>query len=165
MEKYVSLAMQLGMNDAKIISSEAVYFDNRAFLKCRWGCEHSKNQTIKCDTRETTLLERQDMFKKYKNILLVHSHDAVELTKALLEIERVAFLDGHYFAFAIRYCNYCSSCNILNGNACPHPDKVRPCEQLFGIDVFKTVKELGYSIKVLTKKDEIQNRYGFVLIN
>ena len=165
MEKYVNLAKQLGMLDARIISPNEVSFDIRAMLKCRWGCEFSKKETIKCDTRDTTLQERQEMFKNYKNILLVHSHDANALTKALLEIERIAFLDGYYFAFTVRYCNYCTSCNILKGNNCSYPEKVRPCEQLFGIDVYKTVRELGFSIDVLKDKDQTQDRYGFVLID
>lgn len=153
------------MIDARIISPEEVCFDIRALLKCRWGCEFSKKETIKCDTRDTTLQERQEMFKNYKNILLVHSHDANALTKALLEIERIAFLDGHYFAFTVRYCNYCTSCGILEGKECQYPDKVRPCEQLFGIDVYKTVRDLGFSIEVLTDKNQTENRFGFVLID
>ena len=143
MKKYVDLAKQLGMLDGRIISPEEVSFDVRAMLKCRWGCEFSKKKTIKCDTRNTTLQERQQMFKNYNHILLVHSHNAHALTKALLEIERVAFLDGYYFAFTIRYCNYCTTCNVLEGDDCPFPDKVRPCEQIFGIDVYKTVRNLG----------------------
>ena len=43
--------------------------------------------------------------------------------------------------------------------------KIRPCDQSFGIDVFKTVSNVGFPIKVLQNKGDVQNRYGFVLID
>ena len=105
------------------------------------------------------------MVKSYNHILLVHSHDARELSIAVLEIEKTAFLDGYYFAFAIRYCNLCKICAAKQGNPCPTPEKVRPCDQSFGIDVYKTARNLGLSCKVLQSEHDIQNRYGFVLLD
>ena len=87
--------------------------------------------------------------------MLVHSHDANELTKAVLEIERTAFLDGHYFAFAIRYCRLCKGCAVDQGKSCPTPEKVRPCDQSFGIDVYKTVRNLGLPCNVLQNKEDV----------
>jgi len=40
MEKYVRLAKELNMINAKIISPKDIFFDVRAILKCRWGCEY-----------------------------------------------------------------------------------------------------------------------------
>lgn len=54
---------------------------------------------------------------------------------------------------------------IENGEPCPFPDKVRPCDQTFGIDVYKTARNLGLPCEVLQNKNDIQNRYGFVLID
>ncbi|MFO7971097.1 MAG: DUF2284 domain-containing protein [Desulfobacterales bacterium] len=156
------MAHDLQMIDAKIISPDEIVFDIRAILKCRWGCETS--QTIKCSTRNTSYQERIEMIKAYRNILLVHSHDATDLSKAVLEIERAAFLDGHYFAFAIKYCMLCKSCLVDIDKSCPTPEKVRPCDQSFGIDVYKTVRKLGLPCNVLQSKEDVQNRYGFVLI-
>ena len=146
------------MVDALIISPKKICFDNRVVLKCKWGCEQ---KPIKCDTRGISYDKRVEMLKKYKHILLIHSHNDRELSKTLLELERRAFLDGYYLAFAIRYCNFCEDCRINKGEDCAFPEKVRPCEQLFGIDVFKTVRNLGLPINVLQDKDELQNRYGF----
>jgi len=165
MQKYVRLAKELKMDNAVLISPQKIFFDIRAILKCRWGCEDFFQETLKCHTRNTTYQERVEMIKRYNNILLVHSHNARELSVAVLEIERAAFLDGHYFAFAIRYCNLCKVCAIQQGSNCPYPDKVRPCDQSFGIDVYKTARNLGLPCKVLQNKNDIQNRYGFVLID
>ena len=163
-DKYVQLAKELKMVNAKIISPIEMYFDIRAILKCRWGCEDFFNQSIKCHTRNTSYQERTEMIKAYQKILLVHSHDARELSKAVLEIEKAAFLDGHYFSFAIRSCKLCKSCQVDQGKSCPTPERIRPCDQSFGIDVYKTARNQGLPCDVLQNKEDIQNRYGFVLL-
>jgi predicted metal-binding protein len=164
LNKYIQIAEDLGMADARIIAPNDIYFDIRAILKCRWGCEDFFNQTIKCHTRATSYQERIDMVKAYNSILLVHANSATALSNAVLEIERSAFLDGHYFAFAIRYCNLCKRCAVDQGKSCPTPEKVRPCDQSFGMDVYKTARNLGLPCDVLQEKENVQNRYGFVLI-
>lgn len=168
MEKYIHLAKELKMANAMIISPDDIFFDIRAILKCRWGCEYglySLHENIKCQIRDTTYQERVEMVKTYNHILLVHSHNAKELSETVLEIERAAFLDGYYFASAIRSCNLCEVCAVKKGSPCPTPGKIRPCDSIFGIDVYKTVRNLGLPCDVLKTKDEIQNRYGFVLID
>jgi predicted metal-binding protein len=164
LEKYVQMAQELQMADAKLISTDDIVFDVRAILKCRWGCEDYFRQSIKCHPRGTTLQERREMLKAYQKILLVHGHDARQMSKAVLEIERTAFLDGHYFAFAVQCCNLCKHCAVDQGKACPNPEKVRPCDQSFGIDVYGTARNLGLPCNVLQDKTETPNRYGFVLI-
>ena len=161
MDQYVDLAIQLKMTSAAIISPEEICFDPRVLLKCLWGCNQ---QTVKCDTRGTTFQERCDMIRQYQRILLVHAHDGQDITKAVLEIERQAFLDGHYLAFAIRYCNYCTECQVDDDKLCTFPKLIRPCESIFGINVFQTVRNLGLPLDVLQSNDAVQNRYGFVLI-
>ena len=166
MEKYVHQAKEeFNMVNAMIISPQEIFFDIRAILKCRWGCEDFFLNSVRCHARGTTYQERVEMVKKYRHILLVHSHDARELSKAVVEIERGAFLDGYYFAFAIRTCNLCKVCVVQQGESCPTPDKVRPCDQSFGIDVYKTARKLGLPCEVLQNKNDIQNRYGFVLLD
>lgn len=164
-EKYVRLAKSLKMTEARIISSKDIIFDIRAVLKCRWGCEYSSPDNVRCSTKDTTYEQRVQMVKSYKRILLVHSHDARRLSAVVLEIERRAFLDGHYFAFAIRCCNLCKNCVVKKGRACPTPEKIRPCDSSFGIDVYKTARRLGMPCEVLQNKNAVQNRYGFVLID
>ena len=164
-KKYIDLALSLKMLNVKLISSSDIIFDIRAILKCKWGCEDYFNNSIRCHYRNTSLQERMEMVKKYDHILLVHSNDARTLSKAVLEIERSAFLDGHYFAFALRHCKLCKDCFAEQEKPCPTPNKVRPCEEIFGIDIYKTVRSLGLPCDVLQSKRDKQNRYGFVLID
>ena len=165
MEHYIRLAQDLKMLDAKLISPQDIVFDIRAILKCRWGCEDYFQESIKCHTRGITYQERVAMVRRYTHILLVHAHDARQVSRAVLEIERTAFFDGYYFAFAIRCCNLCQVCAVEQGKSCPTPEKVRPCDQGFGIDMYKTARKLGLPCQVLQSKDEVQNRYGLVLID
>jgi predicted metal-binding protein len=163
--KYMELASEHSMIDSRIITPKDIVFDIRAIMKCLWGCQNHCQENTKCDSRSTTYLERMEMIKSYQHILMVHSHDARELSVALLKLERTAFLDGYYFAFTLRSCNLCKSCNIEKGEQCRTPDKVRPCEQMFGINVYKTARNLGFPCEVLQNKDDVQNRYGFLLID
>jgi predicted metal-binding protein len=164
LDKYKNLAISQGMVDAVLISPDDICIDIRANLKCAWGCDRSTSTGLNCDSRNTTFAERVEMIKRYSCILLVHSHDAVLLSRTLLELERLAFLDGYYFAFALRACHLCEECAVSSGKACSFPKKVRPCDQLFGIDVYKTVRQLGLPCEVLQDKEDTQNRYGFLLI-
>ena len=152
------------MINAKIIGPDEIIFDIRAILKCRWGCEDFFNQTIKCNARGSSFQERVEMVKAYQTILIVHSHDTRELSQAALEIEKASFLDGHYFSFALRYCKLCKVCAVDQGKPCPTPEKVRPCDQSFGIDVYKTARNQGLPCDVLQNEKDVQNRYGFVLL-
>jgi predicted metal-binding protein len=165
MEKYVKLAKKLAMVDARIISPREIVFDIRAILKCRWGCEDYFKEDVRCHTRGTSFQERVAMINQYHQVLVIQSHEARALSQAAIKIERAAFLDGHYFAFAVRTCNLCRACAVQEGLACPTPEKIRPCDQSFGIDVYKTVRNLGWPCEVLRNKDGLQNRYGFVLID
>ncbi len=165
MEKYVQMALEEGLLKSAIISPDDVFMDIRAILKCRWGCEYSSENSIRCGQRNTSFEERAKIINSYSHILLAHSNDAQKLSQALLKIERAAFLDGLYFAFTIRACNLCRTCSVQQGGPCPTPEKIRPCDQSFGIDVYKTVRRLGFPCEVLQSREDKQNRYGFVLLD
>ena len=165
MNGYVRIARELGMLNALLIAPSDIFIDIRTVMKCRWGCEDFFSQSIKCHIRNTTFQERVEMINRYRNILLLQSHNARELSVAVLEIERKAFLDGHYFAFGIRYCMLCKECAVQHGKSCLTPNKIRPCDQGFGIDVYKTARHHGLPCEVLQNRNDVQNRYGFVLMD
>lgn len=165
MKKYIQLAKELKMADSILITPQQICFDKRTILKCRWGCDFKGTDNLKCGARGTTYDERIEMIRCYTHILFIHSHNARDLSRAVLEIERAAFLDGYYFASAIRGCNFCEDCILKQGKECPLPEKIRPCDSLFGIDMYKTARQLGFPCQVLQNKDEQQDRYGLVLID
>ena len=70
-----------------------------------------------------------------------------------------------HLAFAIRFCNLCKHCAVEDEKPCINPQKVRPCEAIFGIDVYETAKIHDLPCYPLQNKDDIQNRFGFVCIS
>ncbi len=162
LNEYVQLAKNLGMINAKIIRSDAIHFDSRTLLKCKWGCDDP--DTVKCSDRDIPYEMRIQIVKSYQHILLLHSDDVHKLYSAGLKIERQAFLDGHRYAFLISPCYFCPSCEVANGNPCVAREKIRPCDSLFGIDVYKTVREQDLPCDILKDKNQPQNRYAFLLL-
>ncbi len=166
METYIDIAEKNGATQALIISPDDIAFDRRAILKCLWGCEdQSESHRIKCGSRGLDFKSAQATIHKYKHIILIHHHDNVKLSNTARKIEKTAFFDGHYFAAAMHCCHLCKTCSIDAGKPCPTPNKIRPCDQSFGIDVYKTVRGLGLPCAPLQSKKETPNRYDFVLIN
>jgi predicted metal-binding protein len=69
MGKYVALAKKLKMINAETLSARDIFFDIRALLKCRWGCEDYSQESIRCHIRGTALEERLAIVKQYNRIL------------------------------------------------------------------------------------------------
>ncbi len=165
MEKYIELAKKGDATHAVVISSNDIFFDRRAILKCLWGCEdHFEPNRIKCGSRGLSFEAAQETILQYQKILLIHQYDSVRLSNIARKIERTAFLDGYYFACAMHCCHLCKNCRIDSGKPCHMPLKIRPCDQSFGVDVYKTAHGLGLPCKPLQSKEETPNRYAFVLI-
>jgi len=166
MEKYIKIATENGAEHALIISPEDIVFDRRAILKCLWGCEDQSNPNrIKCGSRGLSFEHAQATIHEYKKIILIHHYDNIRLSNLARKIEKTAFLDGHYFACAMHCCHLCKTCKIDSGKACPTPNRIRPCDQSFGVDVYGTVRGLGLPCAPLQSNTETANRYAFVLIN
>jgi predicted metal-binding protein len=120
-----------------------------------------------------------------------HRHHANEcrtrLHKDVIEIERAAFLMGYYKALAMGVgpCNLCDACvikekpdasdtseekasaseiNDFSALGCRHKDIMRPAMDAFGIDIFQTVRNSGYSIRVLKSYSDTADLFAMVLI-
>ena len=165
MDKYIELAQKGGADHALFITPDDLVFDPRVILKCRWGCENQFDPNrIKCGSRGLDLAAAKETIQTYRRILLIHHHDQVWLSRTARKIERAAFLDGHYLASAFHSCHLCRECRIDMGRPCPTPERIRPCDQSFGIDVYSTVRPLGLPCAPLQSTDETPNRYAFVMV-
>jgi predicted metal-binding protein len=166
MEKYLEIAKQKDAEHAVMISPKDIFFDRRAILKCKWGCEDQfESNRTKCGSRGLSFEEAQATILAYQRILLIHHHDQFKLSNIARKIEQILFLDGFYFACAMHCCHLCKSCRIDSGKPCHMPLKIRPCDQSFGIDMYRTVRNIGLPCTPLQSKDETPNRYAFVLID
>ena len=87
------------------------------------------------------------------------------MTRIAAEVEREAFLQGHYKALAMGSgpCRLCEECN-LEDEVCLHPEEARPAMEACGIDVFQTARNNGFPIAVVENHSCEQNYYAAVLI-
>jgi len=89
----------------------------------------------------------------------------IERTRDLLALERDVFLAGYEKAFmlVLATCHLCAKCAATRAG-CTLPELARPTPEAFAVDVFSTVRRIGYPIEVTTSRDDVMNRYAILLI-
>jgi predicted metal-binding protein len=162
MDKYVGMALERGAVDALVVDVADIVFDPRTYLKCAWGCEEFGQ--LKCSPDLIKPWEAEPIFRRYSKALVIHTYEKILNVDIAWEIERAAFLDGYYFAFALYDCSGCEICEASSRAECMHPEKARPGDDFVGIDVYATVRKFGLPIEVLTDREQRQDRYSFVFI-
>jgi predicted metal-binding protein len=163
-DKYIDYAMANDAKNAVFITIEQIVFDHRTYLKCMFGCGGSNPDTL-CHSQPGRIKpwEYEPILKKYSSAILIHSNDNRTAQRIALDIEKMAFIDGYYFAFSLSDCDLCDKCNRSYGKPCVHYSDVRPSMHSTGIDVFKTVRGVGLPINTLKDHNEEQNCYSIVL--
>ncbi|MEM4728293.1 MAG: DUF2284 domain-containing protein [Thermoplasmata archaeon] len=161
--EYVSIALKMGALHAVPIRASEVVLDPRTYLKCMFGCKDwGKNWTCPSAPGAVKPWEFPMIMKRYRRALLIHCRDKKTSQEISFEIERRAFLDGHYFAFSMSDCALCEGCALPE--SCRNPRKARPAMQALGIDVYATARKQGLPIETLREEREPQNWYSLVLI-
>jgi len=164
-EKLITHAENMGAVDVVSFTTEQIEFDSRTLLKCMFGCsDWGLNHT--CPSRPGSLKpwEYKKIFKEYEWGLIIHTHDKKLSQDISFELERMAFLSDHYFAFSLSDCAICDECAGMNGEPCRAPRKARPAFHSVGIDVFKTVKKFNLPLYTLKSEEEKQNWYSAVFV-
>lgn len=163
-ERYAKKASKLGAQDAKLIAAKTIVTAPWVRIKCQYGCD-GYNQCLTCPPYSPTPDETARILKNYQTALLIHGNDHVDVTSIAARIEQEAFLDGYYKALALGSgpCRLCNQCDLEN-EECSHSDKARPSMEACGIDVYQTVRNNGFPIEVLTKRNCEQNYYSVVLM-
>jgi len=166
LEKYINIALSLGADNAVAVTPDEIVFDGRTLLKCMFGCsDWGKGCT--CPSKEgfPKPWELEPLLRKYKTVLIIHSHDKKIAQKASYEVERIAYLDGDALVFSMSDCAICIECAGKDGKPCRDMARARPAFHSVGIDVFSTVQKLGLPLKALRDETETQNWYSAVWLN
>jgi len=162
---YVKMALEMGAANAAKFELVDIVFDPRVVLKCMFGCnDFGKAHTCPYQRSPLSMEEYERIFSRYKHGIIIGCPDKAASQRISYEIERQCFLDGYYFAFSLSDCGLCGKCAKATDTECRFPDKARPAFHSIGIDVFKTVRQLGLPIGVLKNRDEPQNWYSAVFI-
>lgn len=165
-EKYLKLALEMGAADAVLFEDNQICWDSRTLLKCMYGCpDWGRNHTCPSRPGNPTMAELKEMFSRYRWGVIIHTHDKRLSQKISLRIESAAFHDGYYFAMSLSDCGLCDECAAVNSQPCRHVREARPAFHSVGIDVFKTVKQIGLPLYTLSdRSDPDQNWYSAVFI-
>jgi predicted metal-binding protein len=140
-----------------------------------WGC-NNYNARANCPPNMPAVEDCGKFIDGYKTAAIFHFAKSTpdraqryEWTKglnaALLKLERSTFLAGYYKAFALYVdaCRLCPEC-VDSKDKCKNKMSARPAPDALAIDVFQTVRKVGFPISVLTDPLQVMNRYGFIFI-
>ena len=164
-----------GYDDYKWIDPKGIVVCQWARMKCMFGCKnYGKCGT--CPPNTPSVPDCETFFRGYKTAVVFHFTKRVakpedrfawtrKVNSKLLKLEREVFLSGYYKAFLLFMdsCNLCESCPGIR-QLCKNPKMARPTPESMALDVFATVRKIGYSIEVLYDYKREMNRYAFLFI-
>lgn len=177
-KKSEDIFVKHGFDDFKWINpKQQIVVSHWVRMKCVFGCPNY-GRMASCPPNTLSVQDCKKFFREYNQGVIFHFKKQFEdpedrhawsreLNLKLVEIEREVFLSGHVKAFLLFMgnCEICENekCTKVRGE-CKHPKLSRPTPEGMAIDVFTTVRKIGYPIEVLKDYTEIMNRYAFLLV-
>ena len=169
------LFLKHGFSDFRWLDPQKIAVAQWVRLKCQFGClEYGR--TACCPPNVPSVAECERFFREYRRAVVFHFVKKVAKPEArsswtrridlkLLKLEREVFLSGHEKAFLLFMdsCSICAEC-VSTREACKELRLARPTSDAMAVDVFTTVRSLGYPIEVLSHYDQPMNRYAFLLV-
>jgi predicted metal-binding protein len=174
-KKLKAIFEEHGYTDFRWIDPAEIVVGQWVRMKCIYGCG-SYGRVATCPPNTPSVAECRRFFDEYRTAAVFHFVKAVEqpearhawsreINLALLQLERAVFLADYRKAFLLFMdsCHLCADC-VSAREACKQARQSRPSPEGMAMDVFATVRKLGYPIEVLTDYDQAMNRYAFLLI-
>lgn len=159
----------LWINPKKIVIAQWVR------MKCIFGCSNYGHLGT-CPPNVPPVSECDRFVKEYEQAVIFHFTKKVQkpeeripwsnkVNMKLLEVERQIFLAGCERAF-LMFTNSCYICSECTGKreTCREPSKARPGPDALAIDVYSTVRQLGFPIEVCKDYNQEMNRYAFLMV-
>jgi predicted metal-binding protein len=165
-----------GCTDFKWIDPQAIVVAQWVRMKCQYGCRHY-GHIASCPPNLPTVEECRRFFDEYHSAVVFHfpktapDPDArhvwsAKINMRLSKLERDVFLAGNHRAFMLFMdsCHLCAEC-APSRSECKKPQISRPAPEGMAVDVFTTVRQLGFPINVLTDMSQEMNRYAFLMVD
>lgn len=165
-----------GFTDFRWLDPKEIVVAHWVRMKCRYGCDEY-GRTATCPPHVPSVEECRQFFREYSRAAVFHFEKTVakpedrhawgrETNLALLALEHAVFKAGFEKAFLLFMdsCNLCLECSG-SPETCRKPKLARPGPDALGMDVFSTVRKLGYPIKALSDYRQAMNRYAFLLVD
>lgn len=173
-EKIETYILDTGLSDFKWINPKEIFVAQWVRVKCEFGCSDYGLGT--CPPNTPTVKECRDFFNEYNHGLVIRltksadknnypSDWSREMTIKLLELERKIFLAGFQKSFLLNQtcCCLCKDCSGDRLN-CKDKKNSRPSPEAFAVDVYKTVRNIGMEINVVSENPSEMNRIAILLI-
>jgi predicted metal-binding protein len=171
-----SILLQHGIKDYSWLDPQEIVVSQWVRMKCEFGCPSFGRQAT-CPPNTPSVDECQRFFNEYRHALVLHFQKVAPEKVArktwsartnlkLAKLERDIFIAGYPKAFLLFMdsCEICAEC-VPNRADCKEPELSRPSPEGMAVDVFSTVRKLGYPIDVLTDPSQTMNRYSFLLVD
>lgn len=178
LERYRSLALELGASDTVIVPANCITVDERVRLKCTIPRCPRAGETPHCPPYAPDLELVRRAINRYSWAILLKCHVSpiedyipgkgttkAEQRRVLLfhkkgsevvcGLERQAYKDGYHLAMGLGggsckdYLCQGMICQFLDSGRCRFPQRARPAIEAMGIDVMKLVNEAGWSAYAL----------------
>ena len=170
LDRYVKLAVDAGITNAAIISTDQIVIDERVRMKCRFPLCTEYGSCMNCPPNTGTLDEMRERLALYKYAIVLKLdvdparivgkaargdegvEDLIQLSKIINSVESAAFYDGYYFAtgFSSASCHFiwCRGleCQAMAGKGCRFNARAYTSMESVGIDVFRLISSLGWDI-------------------
>ncbi len=144
-------------------------------MKCIFGCEdYGKN--IACPPNAPPVADCERFLGEFSDAVVFRFAKSIPdsekrkvwsrgINSKLLELEREVFLLGYQKAFILLMggCPLCEEC-VSCPDDCRHPGSARPTAEGLAVDLFSTVRKVGYPLEVLRDQSEPMNRYAILLV-
>jgi predicted metal-binding protein len=165
-----------GFADYRWIKASEIKIAHWVRFKCMFGCSsYGKKGT--CPPQVPSVDQCRAFFSEYQDVVIFHFAKKVdkpedrvpwsrELSKSLIKLERDVFWAGYQKAFML-FMDECRLCDDCTGtrDSCVNKDDARPGPESLAVDVFTTVRSVGYPIEVLRSYQQEMNRYAFLLVD
>jgi len=164
-----------GYTDFRWLDPQDIVVAQWVRMKCQFGCP-DYGRAGACPPHTPSVADCERFFREYKRAAVFHFEKKLDrpedrhawtrkLNLDLLKLERDVFLAGFPKAFLLFLdtCNVCLECSGSR-TACKEPRRGRPVPEGLAVDVFSTVRKLGYPIQVLPDYKQTMNRYAFLMI-
>jgi len=164
-----------GYADYKWMDPQKIVVAQWVRMKCMFGCgEYGKNAT--CPPNTPSVAECERFFREYQAAAIFHFQKKVKKPEArhvwtkkenlkLFQVEREVFISGYERAFLL-YMDSCYLCTDCTGDrkTCQKPRLARPSPESMAVDVYRTVRPLGFPIQVLADYQQAMDRYAILLV-
>ncbi len=164
-----------GFQDFKWLDAKDIVVKHWVRFKCLLTCDTFGTKAV-CPPNMPSVDECKEFFSEYSTAVVLriakqaHHRDQdtevfQEIDNRMIELEKEIFYSGYYkvMAFSAAICCQCEECSG-DINTCADKQGSRPTAEALGVDLFQTVKQIGYPAEVLANYEQQMNRYYLIMI-